>query len=112
MEWNAEARQCDAFVCANDRVAGRWMQTLLGHGVRIPNDVRIVGIDDVNYASLLPVPLTTVHQPCREIGEAALRVMLERLERPKMAASRRAAGLHAGDPQSCGAGIQSWLVKH
>jgi hypothetical protein len=45
-----------------------------------------VGIDDVNYAALLPVPLTTVHQPCREIGEAALGVMLERLARPKMAA--------------------------
>jgi GntR family transcriptional regulator of arabinose operon len=86
MEWNAQARECDAFVCANDRVAGRWMQTLLEHGVRIPQDVRIVGIDDVNYAPLLPVPLTTVHQPCREIGEAALRAMLERLERPKMAA--------------------------
>jgi DNA-binding LacI/PurR family transcriptional regulator len=86
MEWTAEARECEAFVCANDRVAGRWMQTLLECGVRIPHDVRIVGIDDVNYASLLPVPLTTVHQPCREIGEAALRVMLERLERPKMAA--------------------------
>jgi GntR family transcriptional regulator of arabinose operon len=37
----------------------------------------------VNYAPLLPVPLTTVHQPCREIGEAGLHVMLER---PKMAA--------------------------
>jgi GntR family transcriptional regulator of arabinose operon len=86
MEWNVETRACDAFVCANDRVAGRWMQTLLDHGVRIPRDVRIVGIDDVNYASLLPVPLTTVHQPCREIGEAAMRVMLERLERPRMAA--------------------------
>src|ERR1039458_2279508 len=54
MEWHADARACDAFVCANDRVAGRWMQTLLEHAVRIPRDVRIVGIDDVNYASLLP----------------------------------------------------------
>ncbi len=86
MEPNAEARACDAFVCANDRVAGRWMQALLEQGMRIPRDVRIVGIDDVAYASLLPVPLTTVHQPCREIGEAALRVMLDRLDRPKMAA--------------------------
>jgi DNA-binding LacI/PurR family transcriptional regulator len=86
MPWHAEARACDAFVCANDRVAGRCMQTLLPLGVCIPADVRIVGIDDVNYASLLPVPLTTVRQPCREIGEAALRVMLERLERPRMAA--------------------------
>ena len=96
MEWTAEARECEAFVCANDRVAGRWMQTLLEYGVRIPRDVRIVGIDDVNYASLLPVPLTTVHQPCREIGEAALRVMLERLETAEDGGSRRVAGLLTG----------------
>ena len=44
---------CDAFVCANDRIAGRLMQTLLAQRVRIPQDVRIVGIDDVNYAALL-----------------------------------------------------------
>jgi GntR family transcriptional regulator of arabinose operon len=80
------AQHCDAFVCANDRIAGHWMHALLGRGIRIPDDVRLVGIDDVSYAGLLPVPLTTVHQPCREIGEAALRLMLERLDRPKMAA--------------------------
>jgi DNA-binding LacI/PurR family transcriptional regulator len=107
MEWNAGARQCDAFVCANDRLAGLWMQALIGNGVRIPNDVRIVGIDDVNYASLLPVPLTTVHQPCREIGEAALRVMLERLERPKMAARDVLLDCTLVIRQSCGARIQS-----
>ena len=82
----AAARQCEAFVCANDRVAGRLMHALLAAGLRIPGDARIVGIDDVNYAALLPVPLTTVHQPCRDIGEAALRVMLERLDRPRMPA--------------------------
>lgn len=76
----------DAFVCANDRIAGSLMHTLLRQSVSIPNDVRIVGIDDVAYASLLPVPLTTVHQPCRDIGEAALNVMLERLDRPKLPA--------------------------
>ena len=108
MEWTAEARECEAFVCANDRVAGRWMQTLLEHGVRIPRDVRIVGIDDVNYASLLPVPLTTVHQPCREIGEAALRVMLERLERPKMAARDVLLDCSLVIRKSCGAKAQTF----
>jgi DNA-binding LacI/PurR family transcriptional regulator len=107
MDWTAEAQHCDAFVCANDRVAGRWMQTLLGHGVRIPQEVRIVGIDDVNYASLLPVPLTTVRQPCREIGEAALRVMLERLERPKMAARDVLLDCTLVIRESCGARLQS-----
>jgi len=80
------ARECEAFVCANDRVAGLLMHALMAGGLRIPRDARIVGIDDVNYAALLPVPLTTVRQPCREIGEAALRLMLERLARPRMPA--------------------------
>jgi len=81
-----QALECDAFVAANDRLAGQSMHTLLARGVRIPTDVRIVGIDDVKFASLLPVPLTTARQPRRDIGETALRVMLERLDRPKMPA--------------------------
>jgi DNA-binding LacI/PurR family transcriptional regulator len=74
----------DAFVCATDRTAGELMQAVQALGRRIPQDLRIVGIDDVEYANLLPVPLTTVHQPCREIGEAALAAMLERIERPSL----------------------------
>lgn len=76
----------DGVACANDRTAGHVMHSLLSLGYRIPRDVRIVGIDDVQYAKLLPVPLTTVHQPCREIGVAAASAMLERLETPQMPA--------------------------
>ena len=79
-----EAHHPDAFVCANDRTAGELMQILIAMGVNVPGDVRVVGIDDVGYASLLPVPLTTMHQPCREIGMAAMSAMLERLRRPDM----------------------------
>ena len=75
----------DAFLCANDRTAARLMQRLLELGVRVPDDVRIVGIDDAPVASLLPVPLTTMQQPCREIGHAAIHAMFERLDRPGMA---------------------------
>jgi DNA-binding LacI/PurR family transcriptional regulator len=74
----------EGFVCANDRTAGQLMRVLLAAGYRLPQDIRIVGIDDVEYASLLPVPLTTVHQPCREIGEAAMAAMLSRIEQPGM----------------------------
>ncbi|MCC7052917.1 MAG: substrate-binding domain-containing protein [Gemmatimonadaceae bacterium] len=69
----------DAIVCANDRTAGRLMHTLLGVGVRIPGDLRMAGIDDVEYASLLPVPLTTYRQPTLQIGEVALTMMLTRV---------------------------------
>jgi len=58
------------------------MHSFLANGVRIPEDMRLVGIDDVSYAGLLPVPLTTVRQPTREIGEAALRTMLDRIRMP------------------------------
>lgn len=74
----------DAFVCANDLTAGNLMHTLIALGQRIPEDVRIMGIDDVKYARLLPVPLTTLHQPCRDIGRMAMAVMLDRIANPDL----------------------------
>jgi DNA-binding LacI/PurR family transcriptional regulator len=79
------------------------MQVLLARGYRIPQDVRVVGIDDVEYASLLPVPLTTVHQPCREIGEAALSAMLDRVARPNMFVRDILVACHLVVRESCGA---------
>ena len=69
----------DGVVCANDWTAARLMRTLLELGHAVPRDVRLVGIDDVDYASLLPVPLTTLRQPTRAIGAAALAAMLDRV---------------------------------
>ncbi|HXS74915.1 MAG TPA: GntR family transcriptional regulator [Terracidiphilus sp.] len=79
-----DAARPEAIVCANDLTAARLMQVLIGFGMRIPGEVRIVGMDDVRYASLLPVPLTTVHQDCPGIGAVAMATMLERLGRPKL----------------------------
>lgn len=74
----------EGIICANDLTAARLMQVLLGLGVRIPEQIRIVGMDDVKYASLLPVPLTTIRQDCAGIGMAAMATMLERLEHPEL----------------------------
>lgn len=76
-----DAERPEGIVCANDRTAGRLMHTMRRLGVRIPDDVRLVGIDDVEYAKLLPVPLTTLRQPTQQLGEVALSVMLERVAR-------------------------------
>jgi DNA-binding LacI/PurR family transcriptional regulator len=75
------AARPEAIVCANDRTAARLMHTLLGLNVSIPGDVRLVGIDDAEYASLLPVPLTTLRQPTSQLGDAALAAMLDRVSR-------------------------------
>jgi GntR family transcriptional regulator, arabinose operon transcriptional repressor len=72
----------DAIVCANDITAARVMVGLAEYGVRVPEEMRIVGIDDVKYASLLPVPLTTQHQNCDDIGAMAIVTMLQRVENP------------------------------
>jgi len=74
----------EGIVCANDLTAARLMQTLMSLGVRIPEEIRIVGMDDVKYASLLPVPLTTIHQDCAGIGSVAMATMLDRLEHPEL----------------------------
>ena len=94
----------DAIVCANDRTAGRLMHTILGLGYRVPADIRLVGIDDTDTAALLPVPLTTLRQPSRQIGDAALAAMLERVARTDL--PTRDILLHCDlvVRQSCGGG--------
>jgi GntR family transcriptional regulator, arabinose operon transcriptional repressor len=86
VSWSSKSKKqpVEAFVCVNDRVAGHLMHLFLARNLRIPEDIRLVGIDDVSYASLLPVPLTSVRQPVREIGEAALRTMLDRIRNPQL----------------------------
>jgi DNA-binding LacI/PurR family transcriptional regulator len=72
----------DGIVCANDVTAARLMKTLVALGVRIPDEVKITGIDDVSYARFLPVPLTTIRQDCAEMGAVAMSAMLDRIRRP------------------------------
>jgi GntR family transcriptional regulator of arabinose operon len=76
----------DAFVCANDFTAAHLLKTLEELRVNVPRQVRLAGIDDVKYASLLSVPLTTIHQPCAEIGAIAVSTMMERLRNPQLPA--------------------------
>jgi DNA-binding LacI/PurR family transcriptional regulator len=79
------------------------MHTLLSIGQKIPEDIRIVGFDDVKYARLLPVPLTTQHQPCRDIGRVALAIMLERIANPDLPVRDVLLGCELIVRQSCGA---------
>lgn len=74
----------DAVVAANDLTAARLLHTLDALKVRVPRDLAVVGFDDVKYARLVRVPLTTIHQPCADIGRAAFRAMLDRVEAPDL----------------------------
>jgi GntR family transcriptional regulator of arabinose operon len=98
-----KAQAMDAFLCANDRTAAQLMQTLLGLGMKVPEQVRIAGIDDVRYAGLLPVPLTTFHQPCLDIGAAAIATMHDRIANPHLPARSILLNGHLVVRKSCGA---------
>jgi DNA-binding LacI/PurR family transcriptional regulator len=68
----------DGIICANDFTAANLMKTLSALKVAVPQQIRLCGIDDVKYASLLSVPLTTVHQPCEKMGAEAVAAMIQR----------------------------------
>ena len=95
----------EGIVCANDLTAARLMQTLIALGMAIPEQIRIVGMDDVRYASLLPVPLTTIHQDCAGIGAAAMATMLERLEHPELPIRDVLVPVRLVVRRSCGANL-------
>jgi len=96
----------DGIVCANDMIAGMLMQVLDRIGCKVPEALKLVGIDDIKYAGLLRVPLTTIHQPCAEIGRAALAVMLERLENPFLPPRDVLLPISLVVRQSCGHSIR------
>jgi DNA-binding LacI/PurR family transcriptional regulator len=76
----------EALLCANDITAANLMRNLIQLGSDVPEQVRVMGLDDVKYARLLSVPLTTLRQPCREIGAAAMSAMVDRLENRQLPA--------------------------
>ena len=63
---------------------GRLKISLEKLGFRIPDDIRLVGFDDVKYAKIVTPQLTTVHQPCEKIAEVAFRRLLARIADPSL----------------------------
>jgi len=74
----------DAIVCANDQMAIGALRALAARGIRVPDDIAVVGFDDIFPASLCEPPLTTVHQPIRKLGEVACDRLTERIANPAL----------------------------
>ncbi|MCL6626128.1 MAG: GntR family transcriptional regulator, partial [Alicyclobacillus shizuokensis] len=77
----------EAVVCYNDEVAFELVTALGQHGLRVPEDVSIVGFDDAPLASVGEVPLTTMTHPKTEMGIAAARFMVEAIQNPEFSRS-------------------------
>jgi DNA-binding LacI/PurR family transcriptional regulator len=93
----------DAYVCANDHTAAQLLRELHQAKVRVPEDVRVVGFDDVKFATLVSPPLTTMQQPCREIALTAFRAMMDRLSDATLPACHLSLSPRLVIRDSCGA---------
>lgn len=80
---DAEGELPDALICGNDLIALGAIDAVLERGLRIPEDVAVIGYDDMSFASSPLVQLTTVHAPREQMGVAAVRVLLDRVEDPE-----------------------------
>jgi LacI family transcriptional regulator len=76
----ADERLPDAIVCANDQMALGVIHALNGSGHRVPADVAVAGFDDISLARHLSPSLTTVRQPSRQLGRAAVEVLIDVIE--------------------------------
>lgn len=78
----ANATRPTAVVCANDETAIGVINAAMAHGLRVPEDLSVIGFDDIPLARFYNPSLTTVAQPTLEIGQAAAELLIEMLIEP------------------------------
>jgi len=69
-----------AIVCFNDQQALGVMSAMKELNIKVPDDISIIGNDDIYYAQIYPVPLTTIRAPQREIGQKAAEILIRNIE--------------------------------
>ena len=75
----------DALFAANDLLALGLLQSLVVDGtLLVPSEISLIGFDDISFAGAAAVPLSSVRQPSRMIGQTALRVLMEESEDPTL----------------------------
>jgi LacI family transcriptional regulator len=72
-----------AAFCANDLLALGLLQQLVASGLAVPDDLAIVGYDDIYFAGAAAVPLTSVRQPRHELGRRAAELVLDEADNPE-----------------------------
>ena len=58
---------------------------LQSHGYRVPEDISVIGYDDIQLSAFTSPPMTTMHQPKSELGRLAADTLINRIEDPKIA---------------------------
>lgn len=82
-------RRPDGVFCYNDEVAIGALRAILRAGLRIPGEIAVIGVDNIRYADLLRVPLSSVDQQNYRIGERAAGMALKLIDAEEPPAARR-----------------------
>ena len=72
--------ETDGIVATNDMVAISSYKVLRSKGIRVPEDIQIVGFDDIRFSSLVSPAVTTIHQPITEMGKRAVEIIFRYAE--------------------------------
>lgn len=75
-------RRPTAYACLNDLTALGAMRGFMNRGFKVPEDISIVGFDNIPYCTLGSPPLTTIDQHAARMGEIAARLLIEQIEEP------------------------------
>src|ERR1700720_230195 len=91
-----------AIFAANDVMAFGVVRTALDRGLRIPEDLSLIGFDNIEFSAIVHPPLTTIHQPKYEMGYAAIEILLRMArEKDKRIAEHRLLGVEMIERHSC-----------
>jgi len=99
---NSDGDRPEAVVAVNDPAAFGAMQAILDNGLRIPDDIAIVGFTDDIRAKLMPVPLTTIRQPAYEMGKKAAEKLIKVIDKEDEAVEEIVIESQLIIRQSCG----------
>jgi len=77
----SQSNRPQAFFIYNDVIALGFMDAVIENGLKIPEDIAIIGVDDIAESATAKVPLTTIHQPRFEIGSTAIDTVIHLAEK-------------------------------
>nr|WP_272210286.1 substrate-binding domain-containing protein [Marinicella sp. W31]MDC2876151.1 substrate-binding domain-containing protein [Marinicella sp. W31] len=77
-----------AIVCASDTLAMGTIQALISAGLRVPDDVSVIGFDDLPFSAHCEVPLTTMHIERGEMGRIGIKMLVEQMTGKLVSKSR------------------------
>lgn len=101
LAWRKAGAMPTALLCAADVYAMAFLNAAGDLGIRVPNEISVIGIDDDNACQYVRPNLTSIRAPLEEMGAAAVAALVDRIERPEAACMTQFFGVKLMTRKSC-----------